>query len=77
MKAILNDYGLDAPLIIGGVKIIGRWSGCGEMVDWVAPAKNIQPLELMKIEQAGFRFTMKGDICELTTRVMCTKFMED
>lgn len=79
MKAILSDYGLKEPMIVENATIVGKWSGLGEMVDWVAPARNVNPLLLLKIEQAGFRFTLNrsGNVYELTTRLMCTNFLED
>lgn len=72
MKAILENK-----LTFNNVNIIGRWSGLGEMVEWITPAENVNALDLLGITEAGFRFAIKGDICYMTSRIMCTKFLED
>ena len=71
MKAIIEG------IEIADVAIIGKWDGLGKMVDWSCPAANVNAKELLKIEQAGFCFRIKGDVCYVTSRQIYTEFKEE
>lgn len=71
MKAIIEG------IYVEDVTILGKWEGLGLMVDWSCPAKNVKPLDLLKVQQAGFTFHIKGDTCYITSRRPYTQFVEE
>ena len=70
MKAIIEG------IEVADVSILGKWSGLGLMVEWSCPTKNINPMQLLNVQQAGFRFNIVGDTCYVTSRQGYTQFKD-
>lgn len=69
MKALLEGIEID------DVTIVGKSEGEGVFVHWTCPADNVNALELLKVRQAGFSFSISDGVCRITSRLGYTQFV--